>query len=1070
MRGAHTLVVVFLLSSMTPALRAQSTNASVTGRVTDPSKALVADAKVTIVNAGSNFRYEGATNASGEFYLTNLLPSLYQIEIEKPGFKKLIKPGVTLHVQDAIEINFELTLGSVSESVTVESGAPVVNTESATVSTVIDRAFVENLPLNGRSFQSLITLTPGVVLTSTAYNNQGQFSVNGQRSDSNYFTVDGVSANVGVAAGNPINSSAGGSLPALSIAGGTASLISVDAMQEFKIQTSSFAPEFGRTPGAQISIASRPGTNAFHGTAFEYFGNGSLDASDWFTGPFHVTKPDVHQNDFGGVFGGPIRLPGYNGRDKTFFFFSYEGLRLRQPHVAKTDVPTLAIRQSAVPGIAPILNAFPIPTAKAQPDPLDPGLVSYSNSFSSPSTLNATSLRIDHDVNEKLTIFGRYNYAPSNNLERGSGGLYSLSTSFLTKLTTQTLTAGANWIVTPRVSNEFRFNWSRSSTTDTALLDNFGGATVPPNSALFPPGLSGQDAVNLFVIEAGTATIVADGKNVDNRLQQLNFVDNVSFIAGRHEFKFGVDSRRITTSLSPRAFLELGLFSSAEAATTGAAFLAEKEGDKTNGAVLFQNTGLYAQDTFHVTARLTIVYGLRWDLNPPPTGLNGFQPYPVLGIENPATATLGSAGAPLWATTYNNFAPRLGINYELWNHAGWETVIRAGGGSFYDLGSGVSGNVLAGGTFPLGATDFLFSAPYPLTGTNATPPSPGGTPVGLTAYPGFDPHLKVPRTYQWNLAVQQSLGADQSLSLTYVGAGGRKLLRQENYVLAAGVNPTFSNILFQTNSGGSSYNALQAQFQKRLSKGLQILASYTYGHSIDNVSDDVEGSFPAPYNPREDRGPSDFDIRHAFGGSYSYSIPFPSNDRTLGAIFGSWSLDGIVRAYSSPPVDVEAITTSSDVTGYAIPRPNLVAGLPLYIEGADCVAVFGPIGCPGGRGFNPSAFSNTGVIGPSGIVLGQGDLPRNALRGFRLVQFDSAFRRDFRLAEGFDLQFRADLFNIFNHPNFASPGNIVSLPTFGQSISMLGTSLGSGGVFGGQNPLHQVGGPRSTQLALKLQF
>ena len=1064
------LAVNLFLVFYAPVVCAQSTNASLTGRVTDPSKAVIVDAKVTAISMDRNFRYETTSNASGEYYLNNLPPGTYRLEVEKAGFKKLIKLDVTAHVLDSLEINFEMTLGEMSDSIAVGGDLLPVETESATVSTVVDRKFVENMPLNGRSFQSLITLTPGIVLTTTAYNNQGQFSVNGQRSDSNYFTVDGVSANVGVAAGNPVNSSAGGSLPALSIAGGTASLISVDAMQEFRIQTSDFAPEFGRTPGAQISIASRPGTNAFHGEVFEYFRNGSLDASDWFTAPYHVTKAEVHQNDFGGVFGGPLRLPLYNGRDKTFFFFSYEGLRLRQPRVATTDVPTTAIRQSAVPSIAPILNAFPIPTANAQPDPLDPNLVSYNGSFSSPLTVNATSFRIDHNFHDKLTMFGRYNYAPSNNSERGSGGLYSLSTSFLTQLKTQTLTVGTNWVVTPKVSNEFRFNWSRSSTRNRAVLDNFGGAKVPPSSALLPQGFSGVDAVNIFVILAGTATTVADGKNVDNRLQQLNFVDNVSFVAAKHEFKFGVDYRHITTSLSPRAFLELGLFSSAAEAATGVAFLAEKEGDKTNGAVLFQNTGLYAQDTFHATPRLTIVYGLRWDLNPPPTGLNGFQPHPVVGIENPATATLGRAGAPLWSTTYNNFAPRLGINYALWNQAGWETVIRAGGGTFYDLGSGVSGNVLAGGTFPLGATDLLFGVPYPLTGTNATPPSPGSTPAGLTGYPGFDPQLKVPRTYQWNLAVQQSLGANQSLSLTYVGAGGRKLLRQENYVIAPGLNPTFSNILFETNSGGSSYNALQAQFQKRLSKGLQILASYTYAHSIDNVSNEVTGAFPVPYDSRQDRGSSDFDIRHAFAGSYSYSIPVPSNNRPIRAIFGRWSLDGIVRGYSAPPVDVEAITTQSDVAGYPVPRPDLVPGQPFYVEGAACHAIFGPIGCPGGRGFNPNAFSNTGVIGPSGSVIRQGDLPRNALRGFGLVQFDNAFRRDVHLAESVNLQFRADFFNIFNHPNFAPPASVLSLPNFGQSISMLGASLGSGGVFGGQNPLHQIGGPRSIQLALKLQF
>jgi hypothetical protein len=1064
------IVTVLFLVSCASALCAQSTSASLTGRITDASGAAIAAADVTAVSVERNTRHRSKTNGEGFYLITNLLPGVYRVEAAKPGFKTLIKSDVTLHVQDTINIDYTLPVGAASESITVSGGVPLVNTESAAVSTDVTREQIENMPLNGRSFQSLITLTPGVVLTAAAYNNQGQFSVNGQRSDSNYFTVDGVSANVGVAAGNPVNSSAGGSLPALSIAGGTASLISVDATEEFKIQTSSFAPEFGRTPGAQISIASRPGTNAFHGTAFEYFRNGWLDASDWFTAPDHVTKPNVHQNDFGGVFGGPIRLPGYNGRDKTFFFFSYEGLRLREPRVTTTDVPTLAIRQSAVASIAPFFNAFPIPAANAVPDPLDPDLVSYTSSFSSPSTLNATSFRIDHNVNDKLTIFGRYSYAPSNNAERGSGGLYSLSTSFLTKLTTQTLTAGANWLVTRSASNEFRFNWSRSSTSDTAVLDSFGGATVPPDSAVFPSGFGRQDAVNIFVILSGTASTVAEGKNVDNRLQQLNFVDNFSFVAGRHEFKFGLDYRHITTSLSPRAFLELGLFSSAQEAATGSAFLAESEGNKTNGAVLFQNTGLYAQDTLSVTPRLTIVYGLRWDLNPPPTGLNGFQPYPVLGIAKPATATLGQAGAPLWATTHNNFAPRLGINYALRSNAGWETVIKAGGGTFYDLGSGVSGNVLTAGTFPLGATDFFFGVPYPLTGSDAIPPSPGGTHLGLTGYPGFDPHLKVPRTYQWNFAVQQSLGANQSMSLTYLGAGGRKLLRQENYVFAPGVNPTFSSILFQTNSGGSSYNALQAQFQKRLSKGLQILASYTYGHSIDNVSNEVAGAFPEPYDPGEDRGPSDFDIRHSFAGSYSYSIPLRSNDRSLRAIFGNWSLDGIVRAYSAPPVDVKAITLQSDVAGYPIPRPNLVPGQPLYVDGANCITDLGPIGCPGGRGFNPSAFNTTGIIGPSDAVLGQGDLPRNALRGFRLVQFDSAFRRDVRLAERFDLQFRADFFNIFNHPNFAPPTNILSLPAFGQSISMLGTSLGSGGVFGGQNPLHQVGGSRSIQLALKLQF
>src|SRR5271169_6462199 len=248
---AFTVALAVVLCS--PILRAQSTNASITGRVTDPSKALIVGAKVAAVSSDTSFRYEAVTNDSGEYYLTNLPPGSYRIEIEKAGFKKLIKPDVTLHVQDAIELNFELTLGSTSETITVEAGAPLVNTESATVSTVIDRSFVDNLPLNGRSFQTLIMLTPGVVMYATTYEDQGQFSVNGQRADANYFTVDGVSANVGVGYITLVQS-ATGAVPALSALGGTNSLVSVDAMQEFRIQTSSFAPEFGRTPGGQISI------------------------------------------------------------------------------------------------------------------------------------------------------------------------------------------------------------------------------------------------------------------------------------------------------------------------------------------------------------------------------------------------------------------------------------------------------------------------------------------------------------------------------------------------------------------------------------------------------------------------------------------------------------------------------------------------------------------------------------------------------------------------------------------------------------------------------------------------
>src|SRR6202167_4180459 len=372
---------VFLVC--TGVLRAQSTNASITGRVTDPSKALIVGAKVAAVSSGTSLRYEAVTGGSGEYYLTNLTPGSYRIEIEKTGFKKLIKPDVTLHVQDAIELNFELTLGSMSEIITVEAGAPLVNTESGTVSTVIDRTFVDILPLNGRSFQTLIMLTPGVVVTATAFDDQGQFSVNGQRADANYFTVDGVSANFGVTGDFPLGQAASGAVPALTVSGGTNSLVSVDAMQEFRIQTSSFAPEFGRTPGGQISIVTRSGTNGFHGTLFEYFRNGVLDANDWFADFNHLAKPEERQNDFGGVFGGPIF------KDKTFFFFSYEGLRLLQPTTFSGTVADLASRATATDAMKPYLNAYPLPLANAVEACSGCGYVTYNVNYSTPSSTDA---------------------------------------------------------------------------------------------------------------------------------------------------------------------------------------------------------------------------------------------------------------------------------------------------------------------------------------------------------------------------------------------------------------------------------------------------------------------------------------------------------------------------------------------------------------------------------------------------------------------------------------------------------------------------------------------------------
>jgi hypothetical protein len=1053
MRRFPAFVLLVFLPLYPCIVGGQSTNGSISGRITDPSHAVIAEAKVAAINSATNFRYETATNGAGEYTSANLPPGSYSLEVEKSGFKKLIKPDVTLHVQDALEINFEMTVGSASESITVEAGAPLVNTESATVSTVIDRTVVEDLPLNGRSFQTLIMLTPGVVVTVTAFDDQGQFSVNGQRADANYFTVDGVSANFGVTGYFPLVQTAGGALPALSVSGGTNSLVSVDAMQEFRIQTSSFAPEFGRTPGGQISIVTRSGTNDFHGTLFQYFRNSVLDADDWFVNYNHLPKPEERQNDFGGVFGGPVF------KDKTFFFLSYEGLRLRQPSTAETVVPDNPSRQQAPASMQPFLNAYPI----ANGAEVGLGLAQFNAGFSNPSSLDAYSIRVDHVINSKLTLFSRYNYSPSSLDQRGP----LLSTALVLSMTeavsssVHTLTTGLTQLIKPGISNEFRANYSNHSVGTKYSLDNFGGAVPLPDSLLFSPGFSSRNGnFSLYIPGAGQ---YAQGKSATDEQRQVNLVDNLSVTKGSHQMKFGVDYRWLAPFVSPFSYRQYVQFTgmsanpggalsgTAQGATSTTAQLAAPFAYQ-GSALLAQNFSFYGQDTWKVTPRLTLTYGLRWDINPALKGKNSASdPFTVVGLNDPATMTLAPRGTPLYQTTYGNVAPRLGLAYQLPEKPNWGAVLRGGFGIFYDLGYGSLGGVSS--YFPYIAERIIPAAPFPLSSQDATPP-PFSTNPPVSAILVADPDLKLPRTYQWNVALEQSLGSNQSLSLTYIGALGRELLRATSLL---NVNPDFSFVNLTNNTATSDYQALQVKFQRRLSHGLQALASYTFSHSIDNASTDAFADYlntPGTIgSPEIDRGNSDFDVRHGFTAGLTYAIPSPGWNKVARAALGGWSVDSFALARSAPPVDLmAALTFAGGIDLY--PRPNVVPNVPMELYGPQY---------PGGKIFNSAAFTEP-TAGQ------QGDFGRNVLRGFGATQFDVGLQRQFHITENVGLRFRAEFFNIFNHPNFGNPNNDLTSPLFGHSTQMLASSLGSGGANGGFNPLYQIGGPRSVQLALKLAF
>jgi hypothetical protein len=1037
------IVVLLFVASFTPVLRAQSTSASLAGRVTDPSKARIAGAKVVAINAGTNVSDEATTNAAGEYYLRSLVPGTYRIEVEKPGFKKLIRADVILHVQDALDIDFEMPVGAASESVTVEAGAPLLNTESASVSTLIDNRFVENMPLNGRSFSALIDLTPGVVLVPNNFFEEGQFSVNGQRPDANYFTVDGVSANVGT----PVSSfgqGGTGQLPATSAFGGFSNLVSLDALQEFRIQTSTFAPEFGRTPGAQVSVVTKSGTNAFHGTAFEYLRNDVLDANDWFADNKGLRKPELRQNDFGGVLGGPII------KDKLFFFGSYEGLRIRQPQIANTYVPTLATRQSAPAAVQPLLNAFPQPTGGSCPN-CPAGTAAFAAGYSDPSSLDSYSGRGDYRLSQRLTLFGRYSDAPSSTVQRG-GGRFQTAYSNLnhTKARTQTVTVGADGTIAPHVIDELRFNYSLSHGQSFLTLDNFAGAVAPPDSVLFPPSQSSRNGFFGFLGDFSPFGLkYYVGKIADNRQHQINLTDSLSWIAGSHRMKVGMDYRRLNPeegSLTYQLEYVFGSVVSILANSVPEAFVASRTADV---QMVISNWSLYAQDTWSIAHNLTVTYGLRWDYNTVPTSPNGTPPFTVNEVSDLSTATITPAGTPLWHPQKDDFAPRLGLAWQ----ARPNLVLRAGAGIFYDLGYSEITDAMI--SFPYIQERIILGTSFPLNASSATPP-PFTTSPPAAVMNVVDPNHVLPRTYEWNAAIEHSITNSDVLTLTYVGAGGRKLMRRDVYV-APGPSFTGEFDLF-SNHATSNYDALQAQYRHRLSHGLQTLLSYTWSHSIDDVSSDVNFQNVPLGQTSSERGPSDYDIRHTFSGAVSYNIPGPSNG-VLKHIFGSWSTDSIIYTRSAPPANV--VTGQNPFAGSvlsgeeSVQRPNVVPGVAFYLY---------PSGAPGGRVINPAAFS-TPVPATA-----QGDLGRNALRGFGATQWDITVRRQFRFTERLGLQVRADFFNILNHPNFGSPINFLTSPQFGQSTQMLANYLGSGGQSGGLDPLYQIGGPRSIQLALKLQF
>lgn len=1039
------MTVVFLVG----ALHAQ-TLATLSGVVKGPEQRPVANAAVVLVSPATGAERRVSTDARGLFVIAGVGAGRYRVSVNAAGYQERVLEVVEINVAAKAWVEVQLSAEAATFRAEATATPTILEREAVAQSTVVRREFVENLPLNGRSFQTLLELAPGVVLAKAGVASPGQFSVNGQRTNANLFLVDGVSGNVAASTAATFSQQAAGTLPGLTVLGGTNSLVMVDALQEFRIQTSSFAPEFGRSPGGQILLQTRSGANGFHGSLFYELRNEKLDANDWFANAAGQRRAPFRLNQFGGTFSGPLV------KDRTFFFAAYEGLQLRQPLFQRVQVPSVSARARATGAIRELLNGFPLPNA---PSPFtNPDEALYEAPFSDPARSNIFSLRMDHTVTGGLKLFGRLSLAPT---EREGRVFANQKTTTFSR--TNTYTVGADWTINPRDVNELRVNYSTSRGGFDWDQDVFGGATRIPDGLIFP-GYTDRTRSSAGVILGAflpgfSPPNLTQGRSIGNQQRQWNFVDSLTLIRGRHQFKVGGDYRLLLPVADFREFgISYGFGSITNAINTGAATVTVQALAPVGG-MRIDSLSLFAQDTWRATTKLTLTYGVRWEIQPAPRGSGERPIFGPTQVDNPMTLDIAPAGAPLFRARVDNFAPRFGLAWQV--RPSW--VLRVGGGLFHDLGLGQAARGF--NSWPYNSVRTTVGAPFPAAAA-ALQPLPFNTSAPYNAeFFLTDPNLRQPYTVHWSAGVEKDFRHWGTLDVRYVANAGRLLLFNEqlrNRPAVAGlpasnvVNPIFGTTSFvnlSRNAAASDYHSLQVQFRRQATRLLQTQVSYTWGKALDNYSDETAvGVALIRTDRRADRGPADFDVRQNLVAAVTWELPKMKNVLVRG-----WAMDSIFRARTATPINIVAGADPLNLGVASVVRPDVVPGATLYLD-APTLA--------GGRRINPAAFA----LPPSGR---NGNLGRNAVRSLPVTQLDLALRRQFTVKERFVWQVRLDAFNLLNRANFGDPGNVLSVggavnPAFGVPIAMLNRNLST--AIAGFSPLFQVGGPRSLQASIRLRF
>lgn len=1001
--------VVFGLVCLIAQTGHAQTSGRVTGVVMDSSQAVIPGASVTATNKANGQQRKVVTDSQGRYVLTDLAVGVYKISVEHGGFQSQVRNDTPINVAAAITIDFVMQTGQVSEVLQVNGELSAIESTRDSGGVMTNKALVE-LPINGRDYARFSLLMPGAVARS---NFIADLSFNGLHTVHNQFQIDGIDAS---RVDQPYMAN-GFERGARLLTG------SLDTIAEFKVQTSNYNAEYGRASGSYINVATKSGGNQIHFSAFEYFRNDKLDARNYFanTGP----KPKFRFNDFGGNIGGPII------KDKTFYFVNYEGSRQRVGITGTGTVPSAQLRQQVLttsPTLRPILEMFPLGTSSTA----NPLVDNFNTTKVSEIREDTASAKINHNFSDRDSVYVRVNVNDTHTF----GPLFGVTPAALGLLDFQNVPVRTSnvaiqyqRIFSSKVTNEFLTGFQRWGSQ---LISDSPYPLITINGLTAAAGTRGRSVSNNTVIQAS---------------------DTVSYIEGPHTFKFGAAIHRfrinrLSIDTSSISYTSIDDFIRNSAAT--AAYTVGNPGSGTRATQL----GLFAQDSWKARPGVTIDYGLRYDVAQVP-----YDPQKRAQTYDTRTGDLGTVDTPFFQANTRNFGPRLGVAWQ----PNSKTVVRTGYGIFwqaYPVGFGsysVPVNNIPGNTTLLRTQ--IPTLAFPLNQFL----SQGQAVIPTVA--GFDWIKRDIYTQQWNLTVGRELTSKDAIQIAYLGNHGLNLRRNLNInfvnpVTGRRPNTKFSNINIETATGQNIYHALQVSFKRRAGAGLVYDLNYTWAHAIDDVQD--QGLFSAQpqnnNNLRSERGNSSGDIRHTVNFNALYELPIGKGQKFFGglggvsnAALGGWKIAvlGILRTGIANTVFLG--TNPYGDGNFANQRPNSVTGVSQYAADKD----------PSGW-LNPAAFSlPRAAVVPTATTAGIpgefGNLGRNTFFGPGFQQIDFSLLKDFRIRDKGKLEYRAEFFNIFNHPNFDQPNTTFNTANFGKIFNTFGRTLG-------------LGTSRQIQMALRLSF